>query len=147
MFYLLKEIDQQRIAAVVDSLIKQYNQLKVEFHSSQEQKIIDTMVGKVPVYDYLQSLRLKKKESGELLFGEKDWPALFAAIKESLPLKEKLPITKTKVKNQELSDCNSEEKIIELLEQLLDILCQLLDLYHEIMNMLIQVCEQIIDEP
>ncbi len=136
----IKEDKQQEILKRLTEVSKLYDSLKAEFNKPDDKKILDMIVGNKPIIQYLQSYKCKKKENGELLLGNTDWPAIIDALRESMPQQEE--VLKTNVPT--LSANKSEEqKIIPLLEKIAKFLSELEDTYIVLANSSLQEREQL----
>ena len=60
---LMKEKDQQKISVMLEGISKHLDELKTEFRSAKEQKIIDVVIGNNPAYMFLQPFLEKKKRN------------------------------------------------------------------------------------
>ena len=136
----INEDKQQEILKRLLEVKNQYDLLKAEFNKPHDKKILEMIVANKPIIQYLQSYKCKKKENGELLLGNTDWPAIIDALRESMPQQEE--VLKTNVPT--LSANKSEEqKIIPLLEKIAKFLSELEDTYIVLANSSLQEREQL----
>ena len=139
---LMKEKDQQKISVMLEGISKHLDELKTEFRSAKEQKIIDVVIGNNPAYMFLQPFLEKKKSMEEMLLGETDWSAIQTAIQESLAQKE-IPlkdVIKETIKEYPKAE-SEEQQMVRLLEEIVNLLNKIINSQLEITNMLVSICK------
>ena len=141
---LMKEEDRQMISGMLEGISTLLDELKTEFKSPKEQKIIDMAIGNNPAYMFLQPFLEKKKSVGELLLGESDWSEYIASIKELIPenpspSQNVLETTKMEYPKGE----HEGQRIIQLLTQIVNLLYNIANCQLKITNMLASIYEEL----
>lgn len=133
----MKKDRQQKILERLTNVGKLYDSLKAEYSLTNEEKIVDMIVGNKPIIQHLRSLECKEKGNGELLLGEKDWPAIIDALRKSMPQQE-IPIEKVLKTNVTTLSTDKSEEQMKLLEQIVILLSELVDTYIVLVDFLSQ---------
>ena len=77
---LIREEEACRLNAILNKI----EDLETDSNSDKNQALIDTVIGREPVYKHLSSLRNKQKSNGEILLSKTDWQEFIEKLQSGM---------------------------------------------------------------